>query len=249
MLSDIKERISKWLNHSGVGLVVPTLFFMLISHAFFWLSTGFMDHWTGDWFLQRHPLSGVVSVGCVPQMESPVCSRLIEQLGLATSRMEHHYEIGRQLQTWQFGFLSTAFWAGTILALGLFAVAKKGYDDLDAWGKGLLLGLTCAVAFFGGFPRLISMDQNISQNLNSYNAYDGITNQILTYMRTGKDLKGNPVEGAFFLYSVDQMFATLPAPRIQYDATQVEVGGLKFKEITQGYDPEAEPLVLLPPQE
>lgn len=227
------KSLVEFIRKDGVGLVAPTLLFMGVSHGFFWATVMFLDAWTLPWYSERHPqvISNITI--CLESLPDGVCGRLVEHLTLVQHRAEHHYEISRTFQSYQFGFLSTAFWAGTMLALGLFAVVRKGFDDLGSWGKGMLLGLLCAAAFFGGFPALVSIDQNVESNLDAYNAYDGMANEIRTYMRTGESVAGNHVDGPSFLHKMDMMLVDLDAPRIQFDAAQVDLGKSRFLELSQ----------------
>jgi hypothetical protein len=223
----------EFTNKDGVRLVAPTLLFMGVSHGFFWTTVTFLDAWTMPWYIERHPQVTTNIAICLETLPDGVCGRLLEHLTLVQQRAQHHYEISRTFQTYQFGFLSTAFWAGTMLALGLFAVVRKGFDDLGSWGKGMMMGLLCAAAFFGGFPALMSIDKNIESNLDGYNAYDGMANEIRTYMRTGESITGNHVDGPSFLHKMDTMLADLDAPRIQFDAAQVDLGKSRFLELSQ----------------
>lgn len=237
MLEDLLKKFSLFMKGSegkdGASLVVFTLFFIGAGHGFFWVTVEFLEGWTQPWFVERHPPSSAPNaVVCTPEVAASVCERLKELLGLAESRAKHHYEISREFQTYQFGFLSTAFWSGTILALGFIAVARKGFDDLGGSGKGMLLGLLCTAAFFGGFPALMSVDQNVESNLDAYNAYDGVSNEIRSYMSSGESITGNHVDGPSFLHKVDLMMSDLDAPRIQFDATQVDLGKSRFLELS-----------------
>lgn len=228
------ERVATWWRYrKGLGLVVPTLVFMMVSHGFFWSTVWVLDQWTSAWFAERHPELTLTALECLEKIPSGMCARLQEQLALTESRALHHYEISRVFQTYHFGFLSTAFWAGTMFALALVSVLQKGFDDLTSWGKGMMLGLLCTAAFFGGFPALMSLDKNIESNLSAYNAYDGISNEIRTYIRTGQSVTGNHVDGASFLHKMDLMFSDLEAPRIQLDASKVDLGKSRFMELSQ----------------
>ena len=230
---EVVTTVFNFISTDKVGLVAPTILFMAISHAFFWATVVFLNDWTTPWYAERHPsLTTSINV-CIDSLPDGVCARLVEHLTLVQSRAEHHYEISRTFQSYQFGFLSTSFWAGTMLALGIFTVVRKGFDDLGSWGKGMLMGLLCAAAFFGGFPALVSIDENIQDNLDAYNAYDGIAAEIRTYMRTGQSVTGNHVDGASFLHKVDMMISDLDAPRIQLDATQMDLGKSRFLELSQ----------------
>jgi len=230
---EVVATVFNFISTDRVGLVAPTILFMAISHAFFWATVVFLNDWTTPWYAERHPaLTTSINV-CIDSLPDGVCARLVEHLTLVQSRAEHHYEISRTFQSYQFGFLSTSFWAGTMLALGIFTVVRKGFDDLGSWGKGMLMGLLCAAAFFGGFPALVSIDENIKDNLDAYNAYDGIAAEIRTYMRTGQSVTGNHVDGASFLHKVDMMISDLDAPRIQLDATQMDLGKSRFLELSQ----------------
>ena len=52
-------------------------------------------------------------------------------------------------------------------------------------------------------------------------------------MRTGQSVTGNHVDGASFLHKIDLMLSDLPAPRIQFDAAQVDLGKSRFLELSQ----------------
>ena len=52
-------------------------------------------------------------------------------------------------------------------------------------------------------------------------------------MRTGQSVTGNHVDGASFLHKVDMMISDLDAPRIQLDATQMDLGKSRFLELSQ----------------
>jgi hypothetical protein len=244
------KSVIEFILHDKVSLVAPTLLFMAVSHAFFWTTVLFLDEWTLSWYAERHPVITTNINFCLDTLPEGVCPRLVEHLTLVQSRLKHHYEIARTFQAYQFGFLSTAFWAGTMLALALFSVVRKGFDDLTSWGKGMMMGLLCAAAFFGGFPALVSIDQNIESNLDAYNAYDGMANEIRTYMRTGQSVTGNHVDGASFLHKMDLMLSDLPAPRIHFDAAQVDLGKSRFLELSQevegGITPASTPPVTSP---
>ena len=253
LVGSIKTFI-EFTHKDGVRLVTPTLLFMGVSHGFFWATVTFLDAWTLPWYVERHPQVTTTIAVCLESLPDGVCGRLIEHLTLVQQRAQHHYEISRTFQSYQFGFLSTAFWAGTMLALALFSVVRKGFDDLTSWGKGMMMGLLCAAAFFGGFPALVSIDQNIESNLDAYNAYDGMANEIRTYMRTGQSVTGNHVDGASFLHKMDLMLSDLPAPRIHFDAAQVDLGKSRFLELSQevegGIAPASTPpvSVAIPPE-
>lgn len=227
------SRAYAFVSSERMGLVVPTLMFMGVSHGFFWATVMFLDDWTASWYVERHPQITTHINICLETIPEASCGRLVELLTMVQSRLHHHYEISRTFQTYQFGFLSTAFWAGTMLALAFVSVVRKGFDDLTSWSKGMMMGLLCAAAFFGGFPALVSIDQNIESNLDAYNAYDGMANEIRTYMRTGQSITGNHVDGASFLHKIDLMLSDLPAPRIHFDAAQVDLGKSRFLELSQ----------------
>lgn len=228
------EKIRSFIVDRGMGTgpVLPTGLVLLVAHSFFWATTWFMNYWTAAWLGERHPRLTLPD-RCIPDVPIATCNRLMEQLSIAQTRAIHHYEIGRDFQVWEFGFLATSYWSGSMMALVLFVAIKKGYDDLGAWGKGMLLGLTCSAAFFGGFPSLMRLDQNINQNLNAYNTYDGTANEIRTYMASGQAITGNHVDGASFLHRVDALLATFPASRIQLDAESVDLGGSRFMDLSK----------------
>jgi len=236
MLEDLLKKVTSFLKGSegteGGALLFFTLMFMVAGHSFFWVTVQFLEGWTHEWYAQRHPSETLATLTCSVEVVEHVCGRLNELLLLAQHRALHHYEISREFQTYQFGFLSTAFWAATMLALGFLAVARKGFDDLGAAGKGMLLGLLCTAAFFGGFPALVSIDQNVESNLEAYNAYDGVSNEIRTYMSSGESVTGNHIDGPSFLHKVDLMLSDLDAPRIQFDAAQVDLGKSRFLELS-----------------
>lgn len=236
MLEDLFKKVTSFLKGSqgteGGALIFFTVIFMAAGHSFFWVTVQFLEGWTQEWYSQRHPSETLAAIPCSVEVGEHVCGRLKELLILAQYRALHHYEISREFQTYQFGFLSTAFWAGTMLALGFLAVARKGFDDLGAAGKGMLLGLLCTAAFFGGFPALVSIDQNIESNLDAYNAYDGVSNEIRSYMSSGQSVTGNHIDGPSFLHKVDLMLSDLEAPRIQFDAAQVDLGKSRFLELS-----------------
>lgn len=236
MLESLFKKVTSFLKGSqgteGGALIFFTVIFMAAGHSFFWVTVQFLEEWTREWYSQRHPSETLVVTSCVEEVGEPICERLKELLVLAQHRASHHYEISREFQTYQFGFLSTAFWAGTMLALGFIAVARKGFDDLGSAGKGMLLGLLCTAAFFGGFPALVSIDQNIESNLDAYNAYDGVSNEIRSYMSSGESVTGNHIDGPSFLHKVGLMFSDLEAPRIQFDAAQVNLGKNRFLELS-----------------
>jgi hypothetical protein len=236
MLEDLFKKVTSFLRGSegteGGALIFFTVVFIMGGHGFFWVTVDFLDNWTHDWYTQRHPSETLVALTCSAEVAEHICGRLGEHLILAQHRALHHYEISREFQTYQFGFLSTAFGAGTMLALGFIAVARKGFDDLGSAGKGMLLGLLCTAAFFGGFPALVSIDQNVESNLEAYNAYDGVSNEIRSYMSSGQSVTGNHVDGPSFLHKVDLMLSDLDAPRIQFDAAQVDLGKSRFLELS-----------------
>lgn len=237
MLEDFFKKVTSFLKGSqgteGGALIFFTLVFIMAGHGFFWITVDFLEGWTRDWYTQRHPAATLSeTVACTSTVTEGVCSRLKELLTLSQHRAQHHYEISREFQTYQFGFFSTAFWAGTMLALGFIGVARKGFDDLGAAGKGMLLGLLCTASFFGGFPALVSIDQNVESNLDAYNAYDGVSNEIRSYMSSGESVTGNHVDGPSFLHKVDLMLSDLEAPRIQFDAASVDLGRSRFMELS-----------------
>ena len=215
-----------------------------ICHGFFWLTVVTIDAWTKTWFDERHPQELRSAVGCANNVAVEVCRRLSEMEIVAFSRLAHHYEVSRVLQCYQFGFLSAAFWSSTMFAMSVVMVIRKGFDDVSPNGRGLILGSILSSAFFGGFPSLVSIDDNIDANLSSYNAYDGIYNEINTYARTGQSVTGNHVDGSSFLHKVDLMFAALPAPRLQLDSRQVDVGKSRFFQLSK--EMEVEPGVSAP---
>lgn len=215
-----------------------------LCHGFFWITVTTIDTWTKTWFDERHPQELRSAVGCADSVSVEVCRRLGEMEIVAFSRISHHHEVSRVLQCYQFGFLSAAFWSSTMFAMSVVMVIRKGFDDVSPSGRGLILGSILSSAFFGGFPSLISIDDNIEANLSSYNAYDGIYNEINTYTRTGQSVTGNHVDGSSFLHKVDLMFAALPAPRLQMDSRQVDVGKSRFFQLSK--EMEVEPGVASP---
>lgn len=220
-------------SKDGVHTVFPTMAFMLAGHLFFWITVTFLNDWTSVWYAERHPVPTMVPLDCAPKIPAGVCVRLQELSTLASGRAAHHYEISRVLQSYEFGFLSTAYLSGTLLALSLFSMIRQGFDDLGSWGKGMLLGFLSTAAFFGGFPSLVQLDRNVEANLDAYNAYDGITNEVRTYLLTGQSTTGNHVDGFSFLHKIDLMLTDLPAPRLQFDASQVDLGKNRFMELSQ----------------
>ena len=237
MLEDLFGKVASFFRGSEGGQVGSLIFFTVAfigaGHSFFWITVDFLDGWTREWYPQRPPASTLAdTIACTSTVADGVCSRLKELLTLSQHRAHHHYEISREFQTYQFGFFSTAFWAGTMLALGFIGVARKGFDDLGAAGKGMLLGLLCTASFFGGFPALVSIDQNVESNLDAYNAYDGVSNEIRSYMSSGESVTGNHVDGPSFLHKVDLMLSDLEAPRIQFDAASVDLGRSRFMELS-----------------
>jgi hypothetical protein len=204
-----------------------------ICHCFFWMTVIVIDAWTKPWFDERHPLSLRSSIRCVASVGAEVCDRLNEMEIVSFSRLAHHYEVSRALQCFQFGFLTAAFWSSTMFAMSVVMMIRKGFDDMGPNARGLILGSILSSAFFGGFPSLMSIDDNIESNMGSYNAYDGIYNEIHTYASTGQSVTGNHVDGSSFLHKLDLMFAALPAPRLQLDSRQVDVGKSRFFQLSQ----------------
>ena len=81
-------------------------------------------------------------------------------------------------------------------------------------------------------------------------------------MRTGQTLTGEQLSGAAFTHKVDTVFSELPAPRLQFDATQVNAGRDRFiqisRELEDGFPAEApidaeevvtEPVIEVPDEE
>jgi hypothetical protein len=233
-----QDRVKALLG-GRLGIVLSCGVTTFVSHGFFWSTVKFMNSWTKGWYAARHPVMAVDR--CVVEVSTATCDRLVEFLTVTDSRAALNYEIARMLQAWEFGFLGTAYWAGTLMALMLFAALKQGYDDLGSWGKGVLLGLTCATAFFGGLPQLVSLDQNIQENVDAYNAYDGISAEIRTYMKSGQAITGNHVDGASFLHKVDTMIASIPATQLHFDSDKIDLGQSRFMELSQQVEGSAAP--------
>ena len=225
--SNIKVWLKGIITNPWFAMVVPVFIIMFISHGFFWVTVQFLQDWTVGWYAEMHPMVIEPSV-CVSSISKEGCSRLIEIWNLTESRASHHYEVSRLFQCYQFGFLSTAFWTGILMALVLFGVVRKGFDDLNPWVKGIVFGFLSSTTFFGGFPSLVSMDKNISENLNSYNNYDQISSIIENYISSGEGSDGKVIALGEFFEVISQKISESPASRIYFDSSKINAGKNEF---------------------
>lgn len=213
------------IRPSDLEYALPFVFTMLVSHLFFWASSHMADSHTVGWWDERHPpLRTLTTDACMPELSDAICKRYLDQGQLALSRAQHHFWIMRFYTIRNFAFLSTAFATGTAGASALVVITKSGWDSADSRLKGIFLGLACSTAFFGGFPSVTLLDQNMQDNLTAYSGYDDLVAEIRTYLATGQATNGNHSDPRGFAHYVDKKLMALNGVHISFDEKALGVG-------------------------
>lgn len=202
------------------------------SHIFFWATCTYLDSQTATWHADRHPSLVEDAMGACANQGHPklICVRLGEQALIAEQRGEHHFRGMKSYQTWNFGLLATAYWAGTLAAALLVLIAKQGWDQTDDKLRGLFLGLSMSTAFFGGFPALIKAGENGTDNKTAYLKYDNLAIEIRSYLLANDRPEVVP---AAFVHEVDGKLQEYNAIYFDLDASKVDLGRTQLLEATK----------------
>jgi len=232
MWERLEARCKEVLAALNQWAVIAFLAAAVGTHIFFWATCLYLDVQTSTWHADRHPsLTEDVQAACVSQGHPELtCVRLREQVSIADQRGEHHFRGMKSYQTWNFGLLATAYWAGTLAAALLIIIAKQGWDQADEKLKGLFLGLSVSMAFFGGFPALIKAGENSADNKKAYLQYDNLAIEIRSYLLANDRPEVDP---AAFVHEVDGKLQELNAIYFDVDASKVDLGRTKLLEATQ----------------
>lgn len=217
------QELAKTLSHWSV---IAFLAVAVGSHAFYWSTVYIIDRETKGWRAERHPLDPMDAQLCEGKEQGP-CHRLLEQTEIAERRGEHHATLMRAYQIHYFGQLATAYWAGTLAAVLLVLIAKRGWDDIDDKVKGLFLGLTMSAAFFGGFPSLTKAQQNVQDNKKAYIAYDNLCVEVRSYLVADDRPEVLP---SAFVHEVDGKLQELNNVYFDLDESKVDLGRTRLLE-------------------
>lgn len=228
----VEARCKEVLTALGQWAVIAFLAAAVGTHIFFWFTCMYLDSQTATWHADRHPVMTEDALGACTERGHPelICVRLLEQVRIADQRGEHHFRGMKTYQTWNFGLLATAYWAGTLAAAMLVIIAKQGWDQTDDKLKGLFLGMSVSMAFFGGFPALIKAGENATDNKKAYLQYDNLAIEIRSYLLANDRPE---VEPSAFVHEVDGKLQELNAIYFDLDASKVDLGRTKLLETTK----------------
>ena len=133
----------------------------------------------------------------------------------------------RKIQVRHFGFLAASFWSGTLAGVFVLIIGKKGWDHLDhrLLSAGMAFGV--GSAFFGGFPALMGQNANIAANESAYIGYSNLSEELRTFLATGRS-SGGLLEPAEFIYWVDANMKELNRVHVQFNEDQVDLGAARL---------------------
>lgn len=221
-----KEAISHLFTWADLTYIAPFAVCILAAHVWFWSTCMFIESKTEHWYEERHPEVALTTAVCDSwEANKPACIHLVELSTLASARGQHHFWIMRFYHVRNSGLLITAYWSSTVAACFLVAIMKSGWDNADPRIRVMFLATTSAAAFFGGFPSLISAQQNIDENQAAYVGYDNVAMSLRSYLLV--ETHEDPVKRVL---EADEELRKLNAIHLHFDATQVDLGKTRFLE-------------------
>ncbi len=201
-----------------------------------WHLSNFADRKHQEWMGKLMPVA-------LPQQafaDKPlVRQRLDHQLAELQGRMQTHWSVTGYF--YKQYFLSIGMTLPLTLAAGTlgFFVSQKGWKQSNNALINIFLVTSGGALFFGQLPGVFRQDLNLSTNWTTFQNYNSLRNEILSYSATGGQVM---VEGQGltlvppeqFLLTVDKRLNTLSSLPIQFDTSQLLKSTDVFNSVNLG---------------
>jgi len=122
---------------------------------------------------------------------------------------------------------------GVLSAGILIWIGKGGYANASHLSMAVFLLLSAASAYFGTFPTVFKMQENITKNRDLYAEYESLENELISYGITGESVKMEKRTSNEFIHYVDQRMGHLNSVTVEFDHTKVPVWRDKLKGLNQ----------------
>jgi ABC-type transport system involved in cytochrome bd biosynthesis fused ATPase/permease subunit len=122
---------------------------------------------------------------------------------------------------------------GVLSAGILIWIGKEGYANADHLLMAVFLLLSSTSAYFGTFPAVFKMQENITKNRDLYAEYESLENELISYAITGENVKMQKKSPNEFIHYVDQRMGELNRVFVEFDYTKVPVWRNKLKGLDQ----------------
>lgn len=229
----LKERWAKELNRCAVLFVAV----LGVNNGIFWFLYYNLRQKTSTWPNQRLATLEIdLKTQCGTLYESEaLCARLTEQHDIAIVRSMFHADLFSHYIAEHFAALSVTFACSILAAALAAAIVRRGWDNTHKYIRTAFVAFTIGVAFFGGYPKLASHEDNLKDNEFLFLAHGNLVSEIRSFCATGRspgDEETEPVEDLHdFIHQTDVKLRKYNRIPLEFDANAVDFGSAKFMEL------------------
>jgi hypothetical protein len=161
----------------------------------------------------------------------------VERLNEQRSRMDKckcsHFKVMKYFYVRYYVATQMFYILGVLSAGILIWIGKGGYANGDHLLMAVFLLLSSASAYFGTFPTVFKMQENITKNRDLYAEYESLENELISYGITGENVKMQKKPPNEFIHYIDQRMSELNRVAVEFDYTKVPDWRNKLKGLHQ----------------
>jgi ABC-type transport system involved in cytochrome bd biosynthesis fused ATPase/permease subunit len=159
--------------------------------------------------------------------------RLIKQLVYIDKRKRSHFKVMKYFYVRYYVATQMFSILGVLSAGILVYIGKDGYDKVPHLLMAVFLLFSSASAYFGTFPTVFKMQENITKNRDLYTEYENLEDELISYGITGENVKTEKKLPNEFIHYVDGQMGKLNQVAVEFDYTKVPVWRNKLKSLDQ----------------
>jgi hypothetical protein len=147
--------------------------------------------------------------------------RLQDQLQTIRDRIRHHGTVMAYFYEKYYGAITMVMIAGVIVAVTLFFIAQKGWDNASSYVKAIFVVMSAAAAFYGLLPPVFEQEKNITDNKELFLQYKVLESELGSYPLTHTTVKNEPKPAKDFINYIDAEMARIGNIAVGFDITKV----------------------------
>jgi len=145
-------------------------------------------------------------------------SRLMTQLDQVEQNLQMHKKIVLYMYRQNYLSLSMALIVGSLSALCLVFISKNGWEKTNKALINIFVICSVGTLLYADIANIFKHEENIENNWLLYSQHEDLRNQILSYVVTKTDRKGQPIKIEEFIGNIDAQLNLLNQKPLIFDS-------------------------------
>ncbi|AOX00745.1 hypothetical protein BJP34_16000 [Moorena producens PAL-8-15-08-1] len=177
------------------------------------------NYQTQKWLLP--PTETVAYTETIPDAAPLEQERIGAQIQEIQARDQRHFK----MMTFFYNnyYMSKLMTYGTAIVAGicLLFIIRSGWNSTHPYVINIFVVVSASAILFGNLPGLFRYEDSIVNNKQLYLNYASLKNEVSSYLVTGQDIDGNPIEMKYFINHIDKELSRLNRLPIGFERTRL----------------------------